>query len=328
MEKTHAQNILKLIENFEEIVITMHINPDGDAIGSSLGLATFLQEVLHKSVCIYNESTFPAWLSFLKPPCAYYTNVQEIPFKNPLVITLDAGELKRFGEELTTYIQDKKSICIDHHLGNTFFATEYTWADPSMSATGEMVAHIVFTYSDKTIESVAKPLYVALSCDTGNFTFGNTSSRCIEILAKLVATPIEIAPIREAMDNTWSEQKLHFWGRLFSEVRFSLDNKFAAVLVPSSYFDEYGVSKEDLEGFVEQMRKVKNVRMTLLMREDVKDTRPIIKVSMRSSGNDDVRAILMNFGGGGHKNAAGATLEGELEDNYQKIYSYVKQALK
>ena len=327
METQHTKEILKHIEKYDEIVITMHINPDGDAIGSSLGLASFLQDVLHKKVCIYNESTFPTWLSFLKLPCTYYTNVQEIPFKNPLVITLDAGELKRFGDELTTYIQDKKSICIDHHLGNTFFATEYTWADPTMSATGEMIAHIVFTYQEKTLESVAKPLYVALSCDTGNFTFGNTNSRCINILAKLVATPIAIAPLREAMDNNWTQQKLHFWGKLFSEVRFSLDNKFASVLVPYSYFDTYGVTKEDLEGFVEQMRKVKNVRMTLLMREDIKNNRPLIKVSMRSSGDDDVRAILMHFGGGGHKNAAGATLEGGLEDNYQKIYSYVKQAL-
>lgn len=323
----HAQNVLNCIKQYDEIVVTMHSGPDGDAIGSALGMAWFLKEQLHKNVCIYNESPFPKWLSFLPLPCAYYTDTTEIPFADPLVVTLDAGEIHRFGETFGDYLAGKKSVCIDHHMGGTSFATEYNWIDPSMAATGQMVAEIVFCGADKTVEQAAQALYVALSCDTGNFTFGNTSSACIACLAKLVQTPFAIAPLRQAMDNTWSEQKMHFWGKLMSMVRFAYDGQLAYIAIPHEMFAEYGVSKEDLEGFVEQMRKVKTVRIALLMREEIKNDAPFVKVSMRSGGEDDVRSILTEFNGGGHKNAAGAGIVGTLENVYALLEPGIAEAL-
>lgn len=324
----HAQQILKRIRQHDEIVLTMHSNPDGDAIGSALGMAWFLQEQLHKRVCIYNESPFPKWFSFLAVPCAYYTDTADIPFADPLVITLDAGEVHRFGETFGAYLAGKKSICIDHHLGGGDFAAEYAWVDPSMAATGQMVAEIVYCHAEKTLENVAQSLYVALSCDTGNFTFGNTDSACIRCLARLVDTPIAVAPLRQALDNTWTEQKMRFWGTLMGMVRFAFDGQLASVGVPQGMYAEYGVTKEDLEGFVEHMRKVKTVRIALLMREEIKNNAPFVKVSMRSAGDDDVRGILARFGGGGHKNAAGAGIAGTLETVYAMLYPALADALR
>lgn len=322
-----AKKCLEIIKQYENIVVTMHANPDGDAVGSALGLACFLRHTLGKTVCIYNESSIPAHFSFLLCPCAYYTDTAEIPFEDALVIMLDAGELHRFGDSFASWVQGKKSICIDHHMGKNAIATEYNWVDHTMAATGQMIAQIVYAHSDKTEEETAKALYVALSCDTGNFSFGNTSLECVQCLAKLMETPLAIAPLREELDNTWSVQKMHFWGRLFSMVKFSCDNQFASLAIPQSLFSEYGVTKEDLEGFVEQMRKVHGVRMTLLLREEIKNGSPFVKVSMRSSGEDDVRSILTQFNGGGHKNAAGASIEGSLETVYDMIYPHVENAL-
>lgn len=324
---SHARQILTILAKQDEIVLTMHANPDGDAIGSVLGMAWFLREALQKNVCIYNESPFPKWLSFLPLPCAYYTDFREIPMKNPLVLAMDASEVSRFGDTFGEYLAGKKSICIDHHLGAAGFGTEYNWIDPAMAATGQMAANIVYAHADKAPENTAKALYVALSCDTGNFTFGNTDSACIQCLAKLVQTPFAIAPLREAMDNTWSSQKMHFWGRLMGMVQFAFDEKLAYVAVPCSVYEEYGVTKEDLEGFVEQMRKVKTVRMALLMREERKNDLPFVKVSMRSAGDDDVRSILTHFNGGGHKNAAGAGIFGTLENVFAMLYPHLEKAL-
>ncbi len=322
-----AKNILEILKRHMDIVVTMHANPDGDAVGSALGLAWFLRESLRKNVCIYNESDFPNWLSFLPVPCAYVTDFREIPFSAPLVVMLDAGETQRFGENFPPYIEGKKSVCIDHHLGDTRIATEYNWIDPSMAATGQMVAQIVYAENEKTFEEAAKALYVALSCDTGNFTFGNTSSECIQCLARLVETPLALSPIREAMDNTWTVRKLHFWGKLFSMVRFAFDEQLAFIAVPQEMYAEYGVSKEDLEGFVEQMRKVRTVRIALLMREEMKNGSPFIKISMRSTGDDDVRGILTRFNGGGHKNAAGAGVFGTPEQVYAMLYPHIGNVL-
>lgn len=330
--QAEAQKCLEILKQYQDIVITMHVNPDGDAIGSALGLAWFLRETLGKNVCIYNESPFPAHFSFLPLPCPYVSDIAEIPFSGPssnlLVVMLDAGELHRFGDAFAHYVQGKKSLCIDHHVGKNAIATEYNWVDHTMAATGQMAAQIVYAESEKTIEEAAKALYVALSCDTGNFSFGNTSLACIECLAKLMETPLAVAPLREALDNTWSVQKLHFWGKLMSMVEFSVNNQLASLAVPQNLFAEFGVTKEDLEGFVEQMRKVQGVRMTLLMREEIKNNSSFIKISMRSSGEDDVRSILTQFNGGGHKNAAGAGVEGSLETVYAMVYPHIVNALR
>lgn len=326
-----AQKCLEILKQYQHIVLAMHVNPDGDAIGSALGLAWFLRETLGKNVCIYNESPFPRHFSFLPLPCPYVSNIAEIPFSasfsDLLVVMLDAGELHRFGDSFAQYVQGKKSLCIDHHVGNNTIATEYNWVDHTMAATGQMAAQIVYAETDKTVAEAAKALYVALSSDTGNFSFGNTSLACIECLAKLMETPLAIAPLREALDNTWSVQKLHFWGKLLSMVQFSVNNQLASVAVPQKLFAEFGATKEDLEGFVEQMRKVQGVRMTLLLREEIKNGSSFIKISMRSSGDDDVRSILAQFNGGGHKNAAGAGVQGSLETVYAMVYPHIVTAL-
>lgn len=322
-----ARKILEIIKQYQDIVITMHVNPDGDAVGSALGLAWFVQKTLGKNVCIYNESPFPAHFSFLPLPCPYYRDIAEISFENPLVIMLDAGELHRFGENFAPYVQGKKSLCIDHHIGKNAIAADYNWSDHTMAATGQMIAQIVYAESEKTFAEAAQALYVALSCDTGNFSFGNTSLACVQCLAKLMETPLAVASLREALDNTWSVQKMHFWGRLMSMVQFSVENQLASIAISQQLFAEFETTTEDLEGFVEQMRKVQGVRMTLLMREEIKNGSSFVKVSMRSSGDDDVRSILTQFNGGGHKNAAGASIEGSLETVYAMIYPHIVSAL-
>ncbi len=325
--RSEAKKCLEVLKQYQDIVVTMHTNPDGDAIGSAIGLAWFLQKELGKNVCIYNEDPLPLRFSFLAVPCAYYTDLAAIPFADPLVVLLDGSEAHRFGDAFAPYFAGRKSLCIDHHLVEKEIASEYNWIDHTMAATGEMVAHVVYAHSDKTFEEAAIPLYVALSGDTGNFSFGNTSVDAIECLAKLVETPLNLAPIREKLDNTWTKEKMYFWGKLISMVKFAFNEQLAYIAIPHTLFAEWGVTKEALEGFVERMRRVATVRMTLMMREEIKNGSPFIKVSMRSSGDDDVRSIVALFGGGGHKNAAGAGIEGSLENVFAMLYPHIEKVL-
>lgn len=325
--RSEAKKCLEILKQNNNFVLTMHTHPDGDAIGSVLGLAWFLQKELGKNVCIYNEDPLPLRFSFLPVPCTYYTDLTAIPFKDPFIVLLDGSEIQRFGDAFAPYFQGKKSLCIDHHLSDKKIATEYNWIDHTMAAAGQMVAHVVYAHSNKTFENVATPLYVALSGDTGNFAFGNTSVNAIECLAKLAATPLAIAPIREQLDNTWSKAKMYFWGKLTSMVKFAVNDQLAYIALPHTLYAEYGVTQEDVEGFVERMRRVATVRMTLMMREEIKNGSPFIKISMRSSGDDDVRSIVALFGGGGHKNAAGAAIEGSLEKVFAMVYPHIEKVL-
>lgn len=326
--RSEAQKCLDVLKQYDNIVVTMHVHPDGDAVGSALGLAWFLKKnFAYKNVCIYNENSLPAMFSFLPLPCAYYTDLADIPFSDPLIVLLDGSEVLRFGDAFVPYFQGKKSLCIDHHLVNKEIATVYNWIDHTMAATGLMIAHIVYAHSEKTAEEVAKPLYVALSGDTGNFSFGNSSAAAVECFAKLVETPLDIASIREQLDNTWSKAKMYFWGKLTGMVQFAVDDQLAYIGIPHALYAEYGTTAEDVEGFVERMRRVKTVRMTLMMREEIKNGSPFVKVSMRSSGDDDVRSIMALFGGGGHKNAAGAGIEGSLEKVFAMVYPHIESVL-
>ena len=130
--------------------------------------------------------------------------------------------------------------------------------------------------------------------------------------------------LREKLENNWSETKLRLWGRLMTETRILEDGKLAAAVVTRALLDEIGASREDTEGFVEQLRRLSGVRVALLLREDEKDGTVVTKASLRSSGADNVRDAAAQFGGGGHKNAAGVTVPLDAEKTLTVMLPYIR----
>jgi len=317
------QDLIDTINAEDSILVCAHTQPDGDAVGASIALAYTLK-ALHKKCIIYNETDFPKWLSFLEKPSEVITKIDLLPFEPKLIIALDCGDPKRLGDGMSEYIKTKKSVNIDHHLGNPLYGSEANWVDSTQSATGEMIAELSKALGVSLHKELAEALYVALSADTGNFTFGNTKISTLEWLVKLVATPLDIASIRVKMDNNWTLNKLKFWGQLYQEIQILDEGRFAYVKIPLTYYDKFQVTKEDLEGFIEQIRRIGGVRVAMLLKEDIKNNKEIVKISMRSHGADDVRAILIELGGGGHKNAAGANVNGSMETVLAKILPLVK----
>lgn len=317
------QDLVKILNATDNILICAHTQPDGDAVGSSLAMA-YILESLHKNFTIYNESGFPTWLSFLERPCDIITDIDLLPFEPELIIALDSGDTKRLGDSMSAYIKTKKSVNIDHHLGNPHYGSEANLVDPTKSATGEMIADLAQAFNIKLHTALSEALYVAISSDTGNFTFGNTKISTLEWLVKLVATPIDIASIRVKMDNNWSFKKLKFWGQLYQEIQIVDEGRFGYVKIPFHYYEKFEVTKEDLEGFIDQIRRIQGVRVAMILREDRKKDQNIVKISMRSHGADNVQVILAELGGGGHKNAAGATVDDSMDVVLNKILLRVK----
>ena len=314
-EKHVPGSVLDALRNHDHILLAAHIHPDGDAMGSCLAMARALQ-ALGRDVLIYNADGFPSFLDFLERPCPVLTDLSQLPGDPQLAIILDCGDRARAGEDIQSLLDRVPSVCIDHHMANPGFGSVASWVDPEMSSTGEMVAMITRSLGIPLQGALAEALYVALSTDTGNFSYGNTTPGALEIASEMAARGLDIASLRDHLENNWTETKLRLWGRLMQETRILDDGRLAAVLITGSLLKEYGATREDTEGFVEQLRRLHGVRVALLLREDERNGIVQTKASIRSSGKDNVRDVAAQFGGGGHRNAAGATLSMNAESAF------------
>ena len=324
IDAQHAvpSDILRALREHDRILVTAHAHPDGDAMGSCLALAWALHG-LGKDVCVFNEDGIPGFLNFLAPPCPVVTNVEELPWTPGLIAVLDCGDRARVGEKLQPLMDAVPTLDIDHHLANPLFGSAGNWAEASASATGELVGLIVLELGVPMQGPLAEALYVALSCDTGNFSYGNTTPCALRLTALLREQGLDIASLREKLENNWSEAKLRLWGRLMAETRLLEGGKLAAAFVTRAALTATGSRREDAEGFVEQLRRLAGVRVALLLREEEKDGKVFTKASLRSSGNDSVRDVAAQFGGGGHKNAAGATLAMEAGEALDALLPHI-----
>lgn len=317
------QEILDAIKNNKRILVCGHANPDGDATASCIAMAWALRH-LGKDVLLYNKDEFPTYLKFLILPCPLMHSVESLPADPDLIIILDCAEAHRLGEEMEAYIKKIPNINIDHHLGNPNYGSLGNWVDPEAASAGLLVASILESFGIDLVGPLADALYVSITSDTGNFSFGNTSADVLFLAAKLVQNGLSIAPLRQKLDATWSESKWRLWGELRNQVEILEGGKLACIKVSLETLEKYSAKKEDVEGFNEEMRKIKGVRVTCLLREDAKGAEPSTKVSLRSTGTDDVRAVAMQFSGGGHKNAAGASIPLDLEKSFRVLLPYIR----
>lgn len=294
------------IRNADSILVVTHANPDGDAVGS-LGAMGHVLAALGKTFALYNISGVPGYLDWVPLPSAVVRTLPDVPFTPDLVIVLDCGDAHRAGEEFLAALPGMKAtVNIDHHLGNPNFGTAANWVDPTMAATGQMVAAVAHALDVQLVGNLATCLYVALVSDTGSFSFGNTSAAVLALASELVAGGVDVEAVTEHHDNQWSLAKTRLWGRLMQDMELAYGDTVAVSVITDDLLRACGARRSDLEGFANQMRRIRTVRIALLVRDDAPGR---CKVSMRSSGPDDVRAVAASFGGGGHRNAAGITLE-------------------
>ncbi len=302
MEK--AAELAAIIQSHNNIVIVAHGSPDGDAIGAT-GAMAHLLKTIGKRFIIYNSTGIPEYLHWVPLPSRVITSPAEFPFKPGLIVVLDCGDAWRIGRELSAIFADYPSVNIDHHMSNPHFASLANWVDPHMAATGQMVAAVADAAGVPLSGDLAVCIYLSLVSDTGSFSHGNTSAAVFNLAARLVAEGLDAAAVRKQMDNQWTLAKMRLWGRLFQETSLEHEGKTALCAVQLAEITATGAVREDLEGFAEQMRRVKGVRVAVLVRADTANQ---CKLSLRSDGQDDVRTVAALFGGGGHLNAAGATI--------------------
>jgi len=291
--------LIALIEKGETFLIATHINPDGDALGSSLALSLAL-ESLGKKTVLYDRDRIPDVYHFL-PGHERFTNA--LPPGGPPLILLDCNEPDRagLGEGFVSY-----SAVIDHHETMRDFG-DIRWVEPAAAATGMMVHSLIEALGVEITKEIATNLYTAIAVDTGTFRFSNTDAEVLRVSADLVDSGADPGAISVALYESWSEGRF----RLLLEVLGTLEivGDIGVSFVTKGMLEETGTTPEDTEHFSNFPRIMKRVKVSAFFREIDGGW----KVSLRSRGDFDVAKVADMFGGGGHRNAAGYKVSSDMK---------------
>ncbi len=314
--------IKKLIEENERFLIAAHMNPDGDAISSTLALGNALAE-MGKDVALYNADPIPQIYRFL-PGAAKLVNILNHPAADIFDVgfILDSGELRRAGEHLKE--KCRVLVNIDHHTNSERF-TDYFWVDESASSTGTMIYRLLKAFNGYQLSlPVSTCLYTALISDTGSFRFANTDTETFRIASELLEVGVDPAEISAQLFENQEEKVLHLLAEVLTTLKVSECGRIASISVTAAQMKKTATGPEHTDGFINYPRSIRGVEIALLFREAGSD---LFKVGLRSQGNLDVARVARNFGGGGHSRAAGATLNGTLEDVTCRIFNHLEQLL-
>lgn len=317
--RTELENLKKRIENCHNVVITCHVAPDGDAIGSSLALMHTLKNI-GKNAKVVTPDTINNSLKFLpgvKDVVAYSTEsnlAKKIVADADLIFCLDYNTLSRIGK-LAQAVKDSKAekVMIDHHL-NPENICGLTISYPDMSSTCELLYNSIVGagYSDKIDQTVAECLYTGIITDTGNFAYASDSPNLYFVVADLLSSGIDKNKIYNAAMNTSTAERLKFMGYvLLEKIEVFPEAHTALITLSKDELKRFHYKDGDTTGFANIPLQIPGVEWTVFMREDA----DCIKVSARSIGDFAVNTICKEyFNGGGHKNAAGGSLNGSLQD--------------
>jgi len=293
------------IRRRQRFVLSSHVRPDGDAIGSQLAMAFALWQ-LGKEVRLVNHDAPPT-------PMMVFPGVPKIEVSSHVedpgdaVIVMECGELSRTGVE---GFERGFVINIDHHLGNTGYGT-LNWFDTSAAACGEMVFDLVRELGVQLTPEIATHVYIAILTDTGSFHYSNISPQTFDICRQCVEAGIDPPAIAGAIYDSNSLGRLKLFGAVLSKMELDASGHVATVYVDQKLATECGGTYEDTEGIVNLPLTVKEIEAVAFFKEAGPDD---WRVSMRSKGEVDVNAIAKQFGGGGHKNASGCNARGTFED--------------
>ncbi len=323
MEALLKEKIRKVIRETSSIAIAGHVRPDGDCVGSCLALYNYLtaagREEDLSTVDLYLED-IPEDFRFLTGSDQILHQPKDIQYD--LFIALDCGSADRLGAFLPVMRNAKSTLCIDHHVSNTHF-TAVSLIDPGASSTCEILFEIM-DY-DRIDQKTAECLYLGIAHDTGVFKHSCTTRRTMEIAGALIEKGV---PFSRIIDETFYQKTYlqnQILGRCLLESIMVLNGKVIVSGISRKTQEFYGASPADLDGVVDQLRVTRGVEAAILIREEEPQT---YKVSMRSNGIVNVSRIAVYFGGGGHVQAAGCTMEGSLYDVINNLLLHIESQLK
>ena len=317
-----VRTIKQAIKRFNKFLITSHINPEGDAIGSQAAMACLLRK-LGKKFVMLDDSPVPKLLRFMR---GTEDISKEMPhnFNYQAVIIMDSPDLARIGRVNDYIKKDSVIINIDHHISNVNFG-KYNWVEPDYSSTGEMVYDLFKAFKVKIGMDEAVALYAAIMTDTGSFRYSNTSSKTHRVTAELIDIGVKPYEMHSRIYETSSIQDTNLLGEALQTMKITDDGKIAWLWVTKEMLKKTNASLEGTEGIINFGRSIGGVEIAVLFRET--GTKDRVKVSFRSKGAADVNKLAGYFGGGGHPAASGCSVLGKIEEVEKKVLEKAKEML-
>lgn len=294
------QEIKNKIEKSNYIIVTAHINPDGDAIGAGLALTLALKKI-GKKVRFVLQDSYPKTTLFLKNIELAERYSENENYDNDLTICVDCATDERLGAT-KALLKNKDSINIDHHISNTKYGTlNYV---ETVSSTSEIIYSLLKYCNIELDTAIGEALYTGLVNDTGNFQHDNVTEKTFEMAGDLIRCGVNNSKVVREFMRTKTFAAIKLMGKAMSDMKFDSEKKLAYYFMTKEELDKYSGKKEDTEGIVEELLSLREAEASLFLREDQKG---VIKGSMRSKNSIDVNVIAGIFNGGGHKKAAGFT---------------------
>jgi phosphoesterase RecJ-like protein len=325
------QKAIELINKSNNVLLTTHTRPDGDACGCLAAMGDALT-ALGKKAKLILPSSLPEWYEFLfaeqVPVLGQHIQLEELiqgKFGEfDLIIIVDTNsrtQLSKFDEYLKQ--NDKPVLVIDHHVTSDGLG-DVELLDPTAAATG-LIVHELFKYATWPItKKIAQSLFVGIATDTGWFRFANTDSRAHRSCAELIDAGANPTECHHNLYQNFSHERFKLMTAMLNTLELHFDNQYATQHISQRHFQQTGATHKDTENLIDECLRIGTVDTAALFVE-LKDGR--IKCSLRSKGLVDVCKIAQKFGGGGHKMAAGAHLPGPLENAKQLIFDAVAEQL-
>lgn len=317
-----AENsIISKIKGVNTVAILPHVSVDGDALGSSIALAYAVKEMGVKPI-IYMEEEIPSSYKFL-PGTEFTKTYQGEVKKYDLVLALDTGDIERLGKRVEIFNIASDTINIDHHATNTKFA-KLNYVKTSSSATGEIIYQLIKKAKIPLTKEISTCIYVAITTDTGGFRYNNTTSITHLIVSDLINNGVDVAKVSQLLFETMPLSKTRLTGLAIETLEILEDGKTAFITVTENMIKKAAAKEEDCDGIVNIGRNIKGVEVGVLIRENSNNG---FKINLRSKNYVDVSIIANKLGGGGHKNAAGCTVKGNMEDIKQMLLKEIRDVL-
>lgn len=320
-KKTSLTAFCQALKKCDRFLLSCHVSPEGDAIGSIYAMESLLRR-LGKKTLVVSEDEFPKRLYCLDSK--RWNQVDRVKAqKFDALVTADCPTLARIGRVQDLLNPETVIFNIDHHVSNECFG-HYNYVLPEAAASGEVVYNIFKHLRVNITKEDAKNLYVALSTDTGSFKYGNTTVRSHKIAAELIETGIDVEAINEDTYATYSLNKINLYSRLLSRVQTAASGKLAWAVMTKEDLRHSGATYEDAEGFIDFLKYIREVKAAFFMIEMAN----AVRVSFRSKDPYDVNGVATYFKGGGHKKASGCMIHLPLQEAEKMVLARIKKEFK
>lgn len=311
--KGSLEEIAALVRDEQKFLLTTHEGPDGDALGSLLGMHHLLRSLGKDSVMFLAAKEFPLPVEYRHLPLESVFHEPPADVRDRIVVFLDCGNIDRMPVD---FLRDdgKLVVNIDHHHDNTVFG-DLNFVDAGASCTAEIIYELAMLLDVKVSPAMARALYIGIITDTGKFMYDSTDARTHRVTAELIEAGVDVDDVNRRLYESVPVEKIRLLSRALEKLELHCDERLIVSYISDEDYRETGAGEEMTEGIIDTLRAVDGIRVAAVIRDQVSRGRAARKVSLRA-GDDhtDVSVLARKFGGGGHVRAAGCSTELPLEE--------------